>query len=105
MCEVCAVFGRGGHWTARASGAGDVFEAIDLRWYRVERQQALRLVNALLISKGLRAEDWDGESYQVIAKSGAAIKAANLADIWAVSSRLAGADVDPLAADFLESEP
>lgn len=104
MCEVCAVFGRGSHWTARASGIPGAIESVDLRGYRAERRQALRLVNRLLAPQGLRAGDWDGEAYVVTARSGASIKAADLADIWSTPSRLGGVEIDPLAPDFLESK-
>ena len=95
------MFGRGAHWTARASEHGTDTEAVDLRGYRAERRRALHLVNALLASSALRAEDWDGEAYQVIAYSGAAVKAGHLADIWTVVGRMGAAQVDPLAEDFL----
>jgi len=103
MCEVCAAFGRGNHWTARASGVPDTIESIDLRGYRGERRSALRLINALLAPKGLRADDWDGDAYLVTAPSGAAVKAAHLAEVWSVAKRLGGAEVDPPADDFLDA--
>ena len=81
MCEVCAVFGRGSHWTALASSVPDTVESIDLRGYRNERRRGLQLINALLAPTGLRAGDWDGEAYQVTGPSGAMDKAAHLADV------------------------
>jgi hypothetical protein len=105
MCEVCAVFSRGRHWTARASGIRGTVESVDLRGYRLERRQALRLVNALLATRQLAAADWDGEAYLVTAQSGASIKTTDLAELWTAPQRLGKDEIDPLAADFLEPAP
>lgn len=100
MCEVCAAFGRGNHWTDRAGGLASRTESVDIRSYRAERRRVVRLVNAMLAPTGLHAEDWDGEAFVVHRPSGATDKAANLSDLWAVVQRVAGAPVDPLAPSF-----
>jgi hypothetical protein len=97
MCEVCAAFGRGNHWTDRAGELSTRTESVDIRSYRAERRRVVRLVNAMLAPTGLHAEDWDGEAFVVHRPSGATDKAANLSDLWSVVQRVAGAAVDPLA--------
>lgn len=101
MCEVCAVFGRGRHWTARASSIAGAVESLDLKRYRAERRQTIRLLNALLASHSLQAADWDGEAYRISAPSGASVIAQDLAQVWSTLGRLGAADFDPLAEDFL----
>ena len=97
MCEVCAAFGRGSHWTDRAGLLSSRPESVDIRSYRAERRRVVGLVNMLLAPTGLHAEDWDGEAFVVHRPSGATDKAANLSELWDVVQRLAGAPVDPLS--------
>lgn len=103
MCEVCAVFGRGRHWTARASGESTALEAFDIHRHRSERREALRVLNALLLDKGIAAEDWDGESYQLVLPSGAFVKADDLADVWPALQRLGLEAPDLLSPPFCEA--
>lgn len=103
MCEVCAAFGRGHHWTDRAGLLSDRSESVDIRSYRDERRRVVRLVNTLLASTGLYAEEWDGEAFVVNRPTGASDRAANLSDLWNVVHRLAGSPVDPLAPGFLRA--
>jgi len=88
MCEVCAVFGRGRHWTARASGESTALEAFDIRRHRDERREALHVLNAVLRDEGVHVEDWDGEAYQLMLSTGAFVLAADLADVWPALQRL-----------------
>jgi hypothetical protein len=97
MCEVCAAFGRGRHWTDRAGLLSSRPESVDIRSYRAERKRVLQLVNALVEPTGLHARDWDGEAFVLDSPSGASHRAANLSELWQVVQRLAGAPVDPLA--------
>ena len=103
MCEVCAVFGRGRHWTARATEVGALLPAIDIRAYRAERRTALRVINAVVAARGARASDWDGESYQVEVASGAAVKVDNLGEVWSALENLGVEPIDPLEAGFAEA--
>ncbi|HEY0877021.1 MAG TPA: hypothetical protein VGE10_01085 [Zeimonas sp.] len=102
MCEVCAVFGRGRHWTARASGESAALEAFDIRRHREERREALRVLNAVLEDDGVQVEDWDGESYQLVLPSGAFVVAADLAEVWPALKRLGHEAPDLLSERFLE---
>lgn len=101
MCEVCAVFGRGRHWTAQASGESTALEAFDIHRHRAERREALRVLNAVLHDEDVRVEDWDGESYQIVAPSGAFVVAADLADVWPALKRLGRTAPDLLSERFL----
>lgn len=97
MCEVCAVFGRGRHWTARASGDATALEAFDIRRHRAERREAIRALNLVLEADGVRIDDWDGEAYQLSLPSGAFVKAEDLAEIWPALRRLGVEPPDLLA--------
>jgi hypothetical protein len=100
MCEVCAAFGRGRHWTDRAGLLSSRPESVDIRSYRAERKRVLRVVNALLAPAGIRAADWDGEAFVLHSPSGASHRAANLSELWKVAQRLLGSPVDPLSLDY-----
>ena len=104
MCEVCATFGRGRHWTDRAGSVPSRPEAVDILAYRGERRQALRVVNAQLAPLGLGVRDWDGEAFGVFARSGASLKVADLGELWAAVERIGGSAVDPLSEDFASME-
>lgn len=97
MCEVCAAFGRGHHWTDKAGLLKNRSESVDIRSYRAERKRVVRLVNALIEPTGIHAQDWDGEAFVLNCPSGASHRAANLSALWGVVHRLAGSAVDPLA--------
>lgn len=103
MCEVCAVFGRGRHWTARASGESTALEAFDIHRHRDERREALRVLNAVLRDEAVRAQDWDGEAYQLVLPSGAFVKAEDLADVWPALRRLGREAPDLLSDAFIEA--
>lgn len=100
MCEVCAAFGRGRHWTDRAGAMPKALEAVDIHAYRAERRQALRLVNALVKPLAVTVRDWDGEAFGLVAESGASLKVAHLGELWGAVERLGGKAVDPLSNDF-----
>lgn len=101
MCEVCAVFGVGRHWTDAASLANAEQPAPDIARYRAERRRRVRVINGLLQSAGITVSDWDGESYWVARVDGRGERAADLAQVWAVAGRLAARSFDPLSVDFL----
>jgi hypothetical protein len=102
MCEVCAVFGRGRHWTAQASGESTALEAFDIHRHRDERREALRVLNAVLADDGVQVEDWDGESYQLVLPTGAFVLAADLAEVWPALKRLGREAPDLLSDPFIE---
>lgn len=104
MCEVCAAFGRGHHWTDRAGSLPSRSESVDIRSYRGERRSVVRLINEILTPIGLLAEDWDGEAFTIYMRSGANKKVANLGELWQTVEQLNGAPVDPLSPLFLPAE-
>jgi hypothetical protein len=105
VCEVCAVFGRGRHWTARASGGSTALEAFDIHRHRDERREALRVLNTVLRDEGVRVADWDGEAYQLVLPTGAFVLATDLADVWPALQRLGLEAPDLLSEEFRERNP
>ena len=103
MCEVCAAFGRGHHWTARAGSVPSHSQAVDIRSYRAERKRIVTLLNGILAPLELRIEDWDGETFMVHMRNGATAKAADLGELWQIVEKLNGAAFDPLTDPFLLS--
>lgn len=101
MCEVCAIFGAGEHWSDFGRARNERFPFEDIRFYRAERARRLALIGRLLAPAGLSVEDWDGEAAEVIDRSGRSRLAPTLADIWAVAEALSGRPVDPLEEGFL----
>lgn len=95
------MFGRGHHWTDRAGSLPSYSEPIDIRSYRAERKKILSLINEILSPFELKAEDWDGESFEIYLRSGASQKAANLSELWNVVEQLIGTPIDPLSPLFL----
>jgi hypothetical protein len=104
MCEVCAAFGRGRHWTDRAGSLPSRSEAVDIRSYRADRRKVVLLINQILAPLRMRAEDWDGEAFTLQLSSGATHKASNLGALWQAVDRLNGAPVDPLSPSFLAED-
>jgi hypothetical protein len=104
MCEVCAAFGRGRHWTDRAGSLPARSESVDIRSYRNERRSVLGLINEVLMPLRLFVEDWDGEAFTIHMPSGANKKVENLGELWQTVEKLNGAPVDPLSWSFLSAE-
>lgn len=102
MCEVCAIFGAGEHWSDFARLRDDRFPFDDIMHYRAERKHRLDLLNALLAEQGVHCEDWDGEAIAVFDAVGRFKIAATLSDIWKMAEELSKMTVDPLAPDFLK---
>lgn len=100
MCEVCAAFGRGHHWTDRAGSLPSRSESVDIRSYRGERRRVLLLINEVLTPIKFFVEDWDGEAFTIHMRSGANSKVANLGELWRAVEKLNGAPVDPLSPSF-----
>lgn len=100
MCEVCAVFGIGTHWTDAAARADARLPAPDIARYRGERQRRIALVNALVTATGIEVTDWDGESFWVADRNGRGARAPDLNAVWRLAERLSGARFDPLDRAF-----
>ena len=101
MCEVCAIFGAGEHWSdfSRLRNVRYPFE--DIVHYRTERKRRLAMINDILGRFGLSCQDWDGETIAVHHASGRFKLAPTLNDVWPVADELAGRKIiDPLAAGF-----
>jgi hypothetical protein len=103
MCEVCAVFGLGRHWTDAGALADPKLPAPDIARYRLERRQRIQLFNALLAGTGVVLNDWDGESFWIERSDGSGERVADLGRVWEVAERMAGRLIDPLKAEFASS--
>ena len=104
MCEVCAIFGAGEHWSdfSRLRSVRYPFE--DIVHYRAERKRRLAIVNDILARFDLTCQDWDGEAIAVHHASGRFKLAPTLNDLWPAAEELAGRKIiDPLTPDFAAS--
>ena len=102
MCEVCAIFGAGEHWSDFGRIRNERYPFEDIMHYRAERKRRIAMVNALIAPHGLACEDWDGEALAISDKRGRFKIAHTLNDLWPRIEELAHARVDPLAPAFLE---
>lgn len=96
MCDVCAVFGIGDHWTEAAKLADGMFPARDIQRHRRHRRERLALVNRLLAPVGLTCDDWDGEAFVLYDPAGRMRIAATLPELWKEAEALSGRLLDPL---------
>jgi hypothetical protein len=96
MCEVCAIFGAGEHWSDFGRLRNERFPFDDIQHYRSERSRRIRLLNTVLASHGVSCEDWDGEALVVLDSRGRSKLAPTLNDVWPAVERLSGRPVDPL---------
>ena len=101
MCEVCAIFGAGEHWSDFGRARNERFPFEDIRFYRAERRRRLELIGRLLAPDDLTVEDWDGEAAVVYDRSGRSRLAPTLGDIWVAAEAFSGRPVDPLGPGFV----
>lgn len=104
MCEVCAIFGAGEHWSDFARLRDERFPFEDIMHYRAERRRRLEMLNALLAAHRVDCEDWDGEAVAVYDAVGRFKVAATLNDIWKVAEELSKVALDPLSPSFLDDQ-
>lgn len=97
MCEVCAIFGAGEHWSDFGRLRDERFPFADIKHYRAERAERIRLLNRLLAGLGLQVSDWDGEALEVHDRRGRSRIAPTLGDLWPAVEALSGRRLDPLA--------
>lgn len=100
MCDVCAVFGVGDHWTDAAKLARGLFPARDIQRHRRHRRGRIGLMNRLIAPLGLTCEDWDGDGFLLADRAGRSRVAASLAEFWREAEALCGRPLDPLTARF-----
>lgn len=100
MCEVCAIFGAGEHWSDFGRMRNERYPFDDIMHYRTERALRLGMINRILARIGLSCEDWDGEAIAVHDRSGRFKLAATLNDVWPVVEALSGTCLDPLDPSF-----
>lgn len=97
MCEVCAIFGAGEHWSDFARMRDTQFPFADIQHYREERRRRIALLNDLLAAVGVVCEDWDGEALALYDRRGRMKLAPALGDVWPTVEALSGFRIDPLA--------
>ena len=88
MCEVCAIFGAGEHWSDFGRLRNERFPFADIQHYRAERRRRIGMLNRLLARNGLSCEDWDGEALLLIDAQGRSALAATLNDVWPQAERV-----------------
>lgn len=97
MCEVCAIFGAGEHWSDFARMRNDRFPFGEIQAYRQERKRRIGILNRLIGPLDLQCEDWDGEALSIFDRQGRSRIAPTLTDVWSVIEALSGRTIDPLA--------
>ncbi len=105
MCDVCAVFGIGDHWTDGSKLASGTFPAADIQKHRQHRKERIELLRRLIAPAGLTCEDWDGDAFAIFDGSGRMRVAASLADFWHEAAALSGRSFDPLVMNFEDGLP
>ncbi|MCR5857207.1 hypothetical protein [Mesorhizobium sp. J428] len=100
MCEVCAIFGAGEHWSDFGRQRNERFPFEDIQHYRDERRRRIDILNDLLVPLVLRVSDWDGETLALEDAKGRLKLAPSLGDVWQQIEALSGTVVDPLADAF-----
>ena len=101
MCEVCAIFGAGEHWSDFARLRDEKFPFADIMHYRSERARRIGILNDVLASRGLHCEEWDGETLAVYDLHGRFKLAPTLNDVWGAADAMDGQSAsDPLQPGF-----
>jgi hypothetical protein len=100
MCEVCAIFGAGEHWSDFGRLREERFPFDDIQHYRDERKRRIRLINRILTPFAVSCEDYDGEALMLLDRSGRSRIAPTLNDVWPAAEALSGRLIDPLDVSF-----
>jgi hypothetical protein len=100
MCDVCAVFGIGDHWTDASKLARGMFPARDIQRHRRHRRERIALMNHLLQPLGLTCDDWDGDAFAIYDRHGRMRIAGTLGEFWKEAEAMAGQVLDPLTLQF-----
>ena len=99
MCGLCGVLGIT-HWTELSAHRGS-FTPRSAQTVRAERQERVRLVNALLAPFRIRVADWAASSYLVKSATGRNEIVDDIQAVWSAVERLRGAPLDPLDGEYL----
>ena len=102
MCEVCAIFGAGEHWSDFGRLRDERFPFDDIQHYRDERKRRVGLINLVLQSMQVTCEDWDGEALMLFDRGGRSRIAPTLNDVWPAAEALSGQRIDPLEPSFID---
>src|SRR5258706_14167024 len=87
MCEVCAIFGAGEHWSDFGRLRDENFPFDDIQHYRREGKRRIRLLNIVLAEGGVRWEGWDGGGLVLVGKAGRSKLAPVLDKVWPTTER------------------
>ncbi|MBZ8134487.1 hypothetical protein [Afifella sp. IM 167] len=101
MCEVCAIFGAGEHWSDFGRLRNERLPFGDIQHYRQERKRRIAMINEILAPIGLACEDWDGEALSISDAQGRFKIAHTLTDLWPVIEEMSPARIDPLGPGFI----
>jgi hypothetical protein len=101
MCEVCAIFGAGEHWSDFGRMRDERYPFDGIQHYRDERKRRIQLLNLVLKEVDVSCEDWDGEALMLYDKAGRSKIALTLNDVWPAAESLSGRCIDPLDPSFM----
>lgn len=100
MCEVCAVFGVGTHWTDSARVSNLRYPALEIQRHRDERRERFGLLRSLVKPLGLTVGDWDGDAFLLENQEGRSLCVPDLSAFWPAVERLSKTKIDPLSMSF-----
>jgi hypothetical protein len=101
MCEVCAIFGAGEHWSDFGRLRDERFPFADIQHYRSERRRRIALLNRLFVPLAVTCEDWDGEALMLFDRQGRSRLAPTLSDVWPALEALTSKAIDPLDRTYI----
>ncbi len=87
MCGLCAALGSAQDWSDEA-GRREFAEASSRGVRRIERENRVALLNAILRHCRFHVADWGGNSYVIENEAGKSANAYNLGGIWAAIDQL-----------------
>ena len=96
MCEVCAIFGAGEHWSDFGRLRNERLPFDDIQHYRSERKHRIALLNLVLEPVGLSCADWNGEALSLHDLRGRFCIAETVSDVWRQVEHMTGNPIDPL---------
>ncbi len=102
MCSLCGILGADDHWSSAVTRLGVYSRNTDRLARRREAVERRRIVNAILDTRHMKLDDWQGTSYVLSTATGQVKMFDALSHLWPEAEALAHASFDPLDAALLD---